>query len=122
LLHAIEHREVWPVGADRPVRVDVRLVAATNIPLERLVADGAFLEDLAARLLAFSVRLPALRERRSDIPALVHQFIAIRAASCGHAVGPPAVDESLMEALVSADWPYNLRQLDGAVQRLLMEA
>jgi two-component system response regulator HydG len=121
LLHAIEHQEIWPVGADRAVRLDVRLVAATNIPLHDLVSRGCFLEDLAARLANFRVRLPALRERREDIPALVRQFVTLRASTCGHAK-PPRVDAELMEALRRADWPYNLRQLDGAVQRLLMEA
>jgi two-component system, NtrC family, response regulator AtoC len=121
LLHAIEHREIWPVGADRAVRLDVRLVAASNIPLQTLVERGAFLEDLAARLLHFRVRLPALRERREDIPALVRQFVALRAASCGHVSRPPTVHPELMAALCQAEWPYNLRQLDGVVQRLLME-
>lgn len=122
LLHAIEHREVWPAGADRAVRLDVRLVAATNIPVDTLVERGDFLPDLAARITQFRVRLPALRERRSDIPALVKQFVALRAPTCGHAVQPPLVHDELMAALAAAEWPYNLRQLDGVVQRLLIEA
>lgn len=122
LLHAIEHREIWPVGADRPMRLDVRLVAASNIPLQSLVGEGAFLEDLAARLVHFRVRLPSLSERRSDIPALVRQFVALRAATCGHPVTAPSVSPELMDALGRAEWPYNLRQLDGVVQRLLIEA
>jgi DNA-binding NtrC family response regulator len=121
LLHAIEHREIWPVGADRSVRLDVRIVAASNIPLQTLVDRGTFLEDLAARLVLFRVKLPALRERRSDIPALVRQFATIRAASCGHPMGVPRFDDELLAALGRADWPYNLRQLDGVVQRLLIE-
>jgi DNA-binding NtrC family response regulator len=122
LLHAIEHREIWPVGADRAVRLDVRLVAASNIPLATLVERGSFLEDLAARLANFRVRLPALRERREDIPALVRQFVELRAAVCGHPVRLPRVEPELMDALSRAEWPYNLRQLDGVVQRLLIEA
>ena len=121
LLHAIEHREIWPVGADRSVRLDVRIVAASNIPLQTLVDRGDFLEDLAARLVLFRVKLPALRERRSDIPALVRQFAALRAASCGHPIGAPRFDDDLLSVLRQAEWPYNLRQLDGVVQRLLME-
>jgi DNA-binding NtrC family response regulator len=121
LLHAIEHREIWPVGADRSVRLDVRLVAASNIPLAVLVERGTFLEDLAARLVLFRVRLPALRERRSDIPALVRQFARLRAGTCGHPAGAPRFDDALLDALQWAEWPYNLRQLDGVVQRLLME-
>jgi DNA-binding NtrC family response regulator len=122
LLHAIEHREIWPVGADRAVRLDVRLVAATNIPLDTLVGRGTFLEDLAARLANFRVKLPALRERREDIPALVKQFVGLRAATCGHPLRAPHVHPDLLAALSRAEWPYNLRQLDGVVQRLLIEA
>jgi DNA-binding NtrC family response regulator len=85
LLHAIEHREIWPVGADRSVRLDVRIVAASNIP------------------------------------ALVRQFAALRAVACGHPLGAPKFDDALLAALGRAEWPYNLRQLDGVVQRLLME-
>jgi DNA-binding NtrC family response regulator len=90
--------------------------------LEVLVAKGTFLEDLAARLMTFRVRLPALRERREDIPDLVRQFVRSRASQFGHMVRPPRVDPALMMALQNADWPYNLRQLDGTVQRLLIEA
>ncbi len=122
LLHAVEHNEVWPVGADRGVRLDVRLVAATNIPLDQLVAEGAFLPDLAARLTAFRIRMPSLDERREDIPALVTQFVALRAARCGHPSGPPAVAPVLISALQGAAWPNNLRQLDAVVQRLLIES
>lgn len=122
LLHAIEHREIWPVGADRAVRLDVRLVTASNIPLQTLVEQGVFLEDLAARLVHFRVRLPALRERRADIPALVRQFVALRAAMCGHELRAPEVHAEVMAALSRAEWRYNLRELDGVVQRLLMEA
>jgi DNA-binding NtrC family response regulator len=122
LLHAVEHQEVWPVGADRSVRLDVRLVAATNIDLETLVARGEFLGDLAARLTGFRVRLPALRDRREDIPALVRQFVGLRAHRCGHDRHPPRVDVELMEALTAAPWPNNLRQLDSIVQQLLIES
>lgn len=123
LLHAIEHKEIRPVGGDRAVRVDVRLVAATNLSLQTLVDRGSFLEDLAARLTNFRIRLPALRERRQDIPALVHQFIALRSGSFGyHPARRPRVHPELMQALQTADWPYNLRQLDGVLQCLMMEA
>jgi len=122
LLHAIEHKEITPVGADRAVRLDVRLVAATNIPLETLIARGTMLEDLAARIMHFRVRLPALRERRKDIPALVRQFVGLRAATYGHPLRPPKVHPDLMEALCGAKWPYNLRELDGVMRRLMVEA
>jgi DNA-binding NtrC family response regulator len=122
LLHAVEHHEVWPVGADRAVRLNVRVVAASNVPLEELAARGLFLPDLAARLTNFRIRLPALRDRREDIPALVQQFLAIRAPRCGYTHGAPSISDPLLRALQHADWPYNLRQLDAVLLRLLIEA
>jgi DNA-binding NtrC family response regulator len=122
LLHAIERREIWPVGSDRPIRIDVRLVAATNVPLTELVASGAFLPDLLARLSAFRVRIPPLRERAADIPALVEQFLETHASQCGYTSGSPSVDERLLRLFKTAEWPNNLRQLDATVQRLLINA
>lgn len=122
LLHAVEYREIWPVGSDRSVRVDVRLVAATNVPLEELVDTGAFLPDLVPRLSGFRVRLPALRERAEDVPALVEQFVQLRAPHCGYGDHPPGVDARLIALLQAAEWPHNLRQLDATVQRLLVQA
>ncbi len=121
LLHAIEYREVRPVGSDRRVRVDVRVVAATNVSLEALVADGRFLPDLHARLSAFRVLLPPLRHRRADIPALVAQYAAERAPRCGYAA-PPVIDTDLLRALQQAPWPNNLRQLSATVHRILIDA
>jgi DNA-binding NtrC family response regulator len=122
LLHAVEYREIWPVGSDRSVRIDVRLVAATNVPLEELVEAGTFLPDLVPRLSGFRVRLPALRERAEDIPSLVEQFVQLRAPQCGYGDQPPSVDARLIGLLQAAEWPHNLRQLDATVHRLLVQA
>lgn len=123
LLHVVEQREVRPVGSDRPVRVDTRIVAATNIPLQEAVEAGAFLSDLVPRLAAFPIRIPPLRDRREDIPLLVEQFIEMRAPQCGYAAHAlPTVHPRLMQALCEAPWPYNLRQLDATLQLLLVEA
>jgi DNA-binding NtrC family response regulator len=122
LLHAIEYGEVRPLGADRDMRVDVRIVAATNTPLDALVERDVFLPDLYARLDTFRVRLPALRERRADIPVLVEYYLAQHASSCGYDGVTPRVDDALMDALSNAEWPYNLRQLHSTVHRLLLEA
>jgi two-component system response regulator HydG len=122
LLHAIERREIWPVGSDRAVRIDVRLVAATNVPLEQLVATAGFLPDLLARLNAFRVRIPPLRERAGDIPALVEQFLEARATQCGYTDGTPSVDARLLQVLQAASWPNNLRQLDAAMHRILVDS
>jgi two-component system, NtrC family, response regulator len=121
LLHAVEYGEIRPVGTDRDVAVDVRIVAATNVSLEELVRRELFLPDLFARISAFRVRLPALRERRADIPVLVSHYVKKRFASAGHSAEPVLTDE-LMEALIRAPWSNNLRELDATVHRLLVEA
>lgn len=122
LLHAVEHHEVWPVGADRALRVNVRLVAATSVPLDELVARGEFLPDLASRLRSFRIRVPALRDRREDIPDLARQFVAVHGERFGYRDALPRLSAGLLDVLQRADWPYNLRQLDGAVQRILVHA
>jgi DNA-binding NtrC family response regulator len=122
LLVAIERKEIWPVGADRPVRVDVRLIAASNVALSDLVARGEFFPDLYARLAPFRVRIPPLRERRADIPHLVDHFVRAYAAACGYDRALPAVDAALMRALERAEWPHNVRELEGTIRRLLIDA
>ena len=121
LLHAIEYQEIRPIGSDRQVRLDVRIVTATNLPLENLVAAGEFLPDLEARLMAFRVRLPPLRERRADIAVLAHDAVQRRYARCGYD-RPPEIGPDLMLALQRAPWPNNLRQLDSTLHRLLVDA
>ncbi len=118
LLAAVEQREIRPVGSDRVVRVDTRIIAASNMPLADAVRDAGFLQDLYARLKMFRVSLPPLRERRADIPLLVERFVA------AHATGrhPPTISDALMHALCTAEWPGNLRELSGTLQRLLLDA
>jgi DNA-binding NtrC family response regulator len=121
LLYAVEHREIRPIGSDRSMHVDTRIVAATNVPLRQLVDEGTFLPDLNARLDVFRVTLPPLRERRADIPTLVMDSLEHHAGECGY-VSVPTVDAELMHALQRAPWPNNLRELDSAMRRLLIEA
>jgi DNA-binding NtrC family response regulator len=121
LLHALEYGIIRPVGSDRDVRVTARVVAATNADLDDLAARGEFLPDLLARLSAFRIRVPPLRERRADIPELVHECLVRHSRAAGYAE-PPGVHDELLEALRRARWPDNLRQLDGVVHRLLLEA
>lgn len=121
LLRVIENRVVTPLGSDRPIIVDVRVIAATNVPLDQLVARERFLPDLFARLKAFHIRLPSLRERAADIPMLVEECLVRRAPQCGYKKAP-SVDAELMSALKRSEWPDNLRGLDGAIHRLLLEA
>lgn len=122
LLSAIEEREIMRLGTDRPILVDVRILAATNVPLGRLVEEWRMIEDLLHRLNYFRVRIPPLRERRDDIPELVLRMVARHAPRYGYAGGPPEIDEALMAALHDADWPGNLRELDAVVRRLLIQA
>jgi len=121
LLHVVEYGEFRPIGSDREMRVDVRLVAATNLTLETEVEHQRFLPDLLARLGAFRVRVPSLRERRADIPALVQQSLARHGPRSGYA-SLPTVHPELMKALQRADWPNNIRQLDATIHRLLVDA
>jgi DNA-binding NtrC family response regulator len=121
LLHAVECGEIRPVGSDRDVRIDVRIVAASNVPLAALAADDLFLSDLYARLSGFRIVLPPLRDRRDDIPVLVDFFVNARCGEAGYRQAPQ-VQSSLLEALENAPWPNNLRQLDATIFRLLVDA
>lgn len=122
LLRAIEERVIYPMGSDRPVKVDVRLLMATNVSLKSLVAEKLFLPDLFARLGQFRVYLPPLRERREDIADLSRYFLAQHAMRLGYSSGLPTIHSSLMTALESAEWEYNLRELDGVLHRMIIEA
>jgi DNA-binding NtrC family response regulator len=121
LLHVIEYGKLRPCGSDREVVVDVRIVAATNVPLRRLVEQGTVLPDIEARLGTFSCELPPLRRRPEDIPGLVHHLIAIQAAKCRYA-HPPEVHPELMELFRLHEWPGNLRELSDTLRRLMVDA
>lgn len=119
LLSAVERFVVRPLGSDREIPLNVRLVAATNIPLQSLVSAGTLLPDLAARFGQFRIRIPALRERREDIPGLVGMLVETHAPRFGYTRGAPEVASDLRRALCAADWPGNVRELDSTIQRLL---
>jgi len=120
LLRALQEGEVDPVGGKRPVKVDVRIVSATNRDPAQQVKEGAFREDLFYRLNVFPIEAPALRERREDIPALVDHFIARFNVEEGKRVtGCSAETLALLQA---HDWPGNVRQLENAVYRALVLA
>jgi DNA-binding NtrC family response regulator len=120
LLRALQEGEIDPVGAKRPVRIDVRIVSATNRDLAAQVQAGAFREDLFYRLNVFPIEAPALRDRREDIPALIDHFVARFNVEEGKRVAGCST-ETL--ALLSAfDWPGNVRQLENAVYRAIVLA
>jgi len=111
LLRAIEHREVTPVGEARPRPIDARIVAATHRDLPELVAAGAFREDLYFRLAAFPIRVPALRERLDDVPALANHFLE-RARGRSE-----RLSAEVLVALRARPWPGNVRELRNAIER-----
>ncbi len=115
LLRALQEGEILRVGESRPRRVDVRVIAATNRNLAREVREGRFREDLFYRLNVVQVRVPALRERRSDIPDLARHFLqeSVRGAEAFDEVVRP----SALERLITYEWPGNVRQLRNEVLR-----
>jgi DNA-binding NtrC family response regulator len=117
LLRVLEEGEVRPVGASRPVKVDVRIVAATNVDLERGVAEQRFRQDLYYRLSVIVIHVPSLRERRADIPLLVEQFLGNASGRLGRTV---AITPAAMEVLTRHTWLGNVRELENAVERLVL--
>lgn len=127
LLRVLETNEIRPVGGDRSVAVDVRIIASCNRELEGLIAKGEFREDLFFRLNGLAIRVPPLRERREDIPDLVQHFVqATEAKRAGTDQGSEATGESpafspeAMRRLMDHDWPGNVRELKHIVQRTLL--
>ena len=118
LLRAIQEGEVDPVGAKRPVKVDIRLISATNRNLQQQVAEGKFREDLFYRLNVFPITLPPLRERREDIPNLVGHFIRRFAVEENKKV--VGIDTAALEMLKNFNWPGNIRQLENTVFRAVV--
>jgi len=118
LLRVLQEGEVDAVGGKRPVKVDVRIVSATNKDLAKLVAEGRFREDLYYRLNVFPIEAPPLRERREDIPAMVTRFVARFNAEEGRAVRGCAPET--LDMLVGFDWPGNVRQLENSVFRAVV--
>jgi transcriptional regulator with GAF, ATPase, and Fis domain len=114
LLRALQEREITRVGGQRPVPVDVRLVAATHRPLEELVAQGTFREDLYYRLKGVEIAIPPLRERREDIPHLVRSFVEEFSAREG--IPSPSFDRDALALLLSFDYPGNVRELQNVVE------
>ena len=114
LLRVLQEKEVRPVGSNQKVKVDVRVIAATNRDLESEYRNGTFRKDLYFRLNVVTVHLPALRERRSDIPMLVHWFLD------RYAPGTPIqVTNAAMKCLLQYDWPGNVRELENCMERAI---
>ena len=118
LLRVLEQREFMRVGGDRSVRVDVRLIAATNAVLERLVAQNAFRRDLYYRLKVVTIQVPPLRERADDVPTLVHTFLEELARTNG--VPRKEISEEALQQLTRYHWPGNVRELKNLIESALV--
>ena len=120
LLRALQESEIDPVGSKRPVKVDVRILSATNRDLSQAVGEGRFREDLFYRLNVFPIEAPALRDRREDIPALTEAFIRRFNLEEGRRVA--GASPTTVQLLSAFDWPGNVRQLENAVYRAIILA
>jgi len=116
LLRFLQDREFVPVGSTEARRVDVRVVAATNLDLATAVEAGDFREDLYYRLNVFAIHVPSLRERREDIPALAERFLA------GRGLPPAKLSRAARERLLEQRWPGNVRELENALERAVILA
>ena len=120
LLRALQEQEFERVGGEAPIKVDVRVVSATNKDLDAEVASGRFRQDLFFRLHVLPIQLPALRERREDIPLLVHHFIA----KLGPKTNPKvrAISDAALGRIMAYHWPGNVRELENAIEQSLVFA
>jgi two-component system response regulator FlrC len=114
LLRVLQEREVEPLGASKPVALDVRVIATSNRDLEQAVREGAFREDLYYRLSVFPLRIPPLRERTGDVAALAKRFVEARCAE------PRPLSAEVVARLTAHGWPGNVRELENVMQRALL--
>ncbi len=118
LLRFIESKEIVPIGGTKPIKVDVRIIAATNMNLEKMVQEGLFLPDLYFRLNVFPIFLPPLKERREDIPLLVQRIIRKLNQEYGRTV--EGISPDAIHKLLSYDWPGNVRELENIIGRAII--
>jgi len=118
LLRVLQDREFEPLGAERTVRVDLRVIAATNRDLQRMVGEGQFLGDLFYRLNVIPFQIPPLRERREDIPVLIEHFVRKHEKRVGRRF--EQVEPSVLRALQDYAWPGNVRELENTIERAVV--
>ncbi len=119
LLRVLQEKEIERLGGTKPIKIDVRIIAATNKDLEKMVIEGTFREDLYYRLNVISVHIPPLRERKEDIPPLVYYFLEKFNKEYGKNL---KITDELMEVLINYDWPGNVRQLQNTLERMVILA
>jgi transcriptional regulator with PAS, ATPase and Fis domain len=118
LLRVLQERRFYRVGGTQEVEVDVRIIAATNRDLAEEVHDGRFREDLYYRLNVIEIRLPALRERREDIPLLAEHFVQHISSALGRDVS--GISAAALKVLIAYDWPGNVRELENVIERAIV--
>ena len=118
LLRVLQEREIERLGGLRPIKVDIRLIAATNRILQQSMREGSFRQDLYYRLAVLRITMPALRERREDIPLLGRHFVQKHAKRCG--VKPRPISREALACMTNYDWPGNVRELENAIERALV--
>ncbi len=117
LLRVLQEREIIPVGGTKPIKVDVRLIAATNADLEKAVKEERFRADLYYRLNVIPINIPPLRDRRDDIPLLVDHFLKLASEKMGRRKG---ITKQAMDLLINYDWPGNVRELENIMERAVI--
>src|SRR6202008_3805924 len=115
LLRVLQEREFERVGGERAIRVDVRIIAATNRDLKAAEANGTFRQDLFYRLNVFPIEVPPLRERKDDILMLVEYYVQRYATRAGKTIR--SIDKKALDLLQSYDWPGNIRELQNIIER-----
>ena len=120
LLRVLQEKEIEPIGSKAPIKIDVRIIAATNRNLEKEVAEGRFRLDLYYRLNVFPVTLPALRERKEDIPALAYHFINYYNHKAGKKVS--SISDTALKNMMAYNWPGNIRELEHLMERNVLLA
>jgi transcriptional regulator with GAF, ATPase, and Fis domain len=118
MLRVLQEREFERVGGNHPVKVDIRLIAATNCNLQEAMREGRFRQDLYYRLAVLKITMPTLRDRKDDIPMLVRHFVQKHAKRCKVKVRP--VSREALACMVNYDWPGNVRELENAIERALV--
>jgi len=119
LLQAIEYKRFTRLGGKKTIEVDVRIIAATNAPIEKMVAEGRFRADVFYRLNEYAIETPPLRERKEDVPLLVQHFLNLYGSKYGN--GDMKISPEMMSLLVRHEWPGNVRELESAVRRIALE-
>lgn len=118
LLRALQDKEIERLGGKTPIKVDIRVISATNRDIQRLVSEGAFREDLLYRIRVFEIEMPPLRERRQDVPALCAMFLKKYSSDIGKDIR--GISNDALKLLMAYRWPGNVREMENVIQRAII--